>query len=241
MRTGVRIRGIGRLRQSARWVSRRFTHEALILLYHRVVELSSDPYLLGVRPQRFAEHLEILRKHGRPMQLHQLAQALRDGNLPRRALVVTFDDGYADNLYTAKPLLERFEVPATIFVTTGYIGRDREFWWDELERLLLQPGILPETLRLNIGAGVCEWKLGDTVCYSEDDYQQHVSWTVAKVAPQYAITCTTRFISGCFLWRKWKGGRCWTNCCGGLAENQGLAEATNLFHQMKSSACPRVE
>jgi peptidoglycan/xylan/chitin deacetylase (PgdA/CDA1 family) len=153
------------------------------LLYHRIVELSSDPYLLGVKPQRFAEHLEILRKHGRPMQLHQLAQALRDGNLPRRALVVTFDDGYADNLYTAKPLLERFEVPATIFVTTGYIGRDREFWWDELERLLLQPGILPETLRLNIGAGVCEWKLGDTVCYSEDDYQQHVSWNVAKVAP----------------------------------------------------------
>jgi peptidoglycan/xylan/chitin deacetylase (PgdA/CDA1 family) len=117
------------------------------------------------------------------MQLHQLAQALRDGNLPRRAVVVTFDDGYADNLYTAKPLLERFEVPATIFVTTGYIGRDREFWWDELERLLLQPGTLPETLRLHIGGDFCEWKLGDTVCYSEKDYQHNGSWNVAKVAP----------------------------------------------------------
>ena len=183
MRTRVRIRGIGRLRQSAKWVTKRFTHEALILLYHRVVELSSDPYLLGVKPQRFAEHLEILRKHGRPMRLHQLAQALRDGNLPHWAVVVTFDDGYADNLYTAKPLLERFDVPATIFVTTGYIGREREFWWDELERLLLQPGTLPETLRLNIRGDFCEWKLGETICYSEEDYQQHRSWNVAKVAP----------------------------------------------------------
>ena len=52
--------------------------------------------------------------------------------------MVTFDDGYADNLWNAKPLLERYDVPAAVFVTTGYAGQDREFWWDELETLLLE-------------------------------------------------------------------------------------------------------
>jgi peptidoglycan/xylan/chitin deacetylase (PgdA/CDA1 family) len=55
-------------------------------------------------------------------------------------VAVTFDDGYADNLLAAVPVLERHEIPATVFVATGAIGRDREFWWDELARLLLHPG-----------------------------------------------------------------------------------------------------
>src|SRR3954471_4527910 len=167
----MRIRGIGRVRQAARWVKNRFTRRVLILLSHRVIELSSDPYLLGVTPQRFAEHLEIVRKHGRPMRLRQLVQALRDGNLPSRAVVVTFDDGYADNLYKAKPLLERYDIPATVFVVTCAIGREREFWWDDLERLLLQPGTLPETLHLCIDGSAYRWELGEAAHYSEVDYQ----------------------------------------------------------------------
>jgi peptidoglycan/xylan/chitin deacetylase (PgdA/CDA1 family) len=47
---------------------------------------------------------------------------------------VTLDDGYADTLYQAKPLLERYEIPATVFVTTGYEGR--QFWWNVLEKIL---------------------------------------------------------------------------------------------------------
>jgi peptidoglycan/xylan/chitin deacetylase (PgdA/CDA1 family) len=48
---------------------------------------------------------------------------------------VTFDDGYADNLYEAKPLLEKYEVPAIVFICTGALGR--EFWWDELHRRIV--------------------------------------------------------------------------------------------------------
>src|SRR5262249_37218676 len=128
-------------------------------------------------------HLEVLRKHSRPMRLQQLVRALRDRSLSRRTVVVTFDDGYADNLYNAKPLLERHDIPATVFVTTGYVGRVREFWWDELERLLLQPGTLPETLRLSINGSLCQWELGGTAFYSEDDCRHHRSWNVGKDDP----------------------------------------------------------
>jgi peptidoglycan/xylan/chitin deacetylase (PgdA/CDA1 family) len=95
------------------------------------------------------------------MQLQQLVEALQTGRLPRRAVAITFDDGYADNLYNAKPLLERYDSPATVFVASGYVDQNREFWWDELERLLLEPGTLPRTLKLDVGGNVCEWELGE--------------------------------------------------------------------------------
>lgn len=176
----MRIRGVGRVRQAARW----FASRALILLYHRVIDLPSpDPFLLSVTPQHFAEHLEILREHGHLMQLQQLAQALRDGNLPRRAVAITFDDGYANNLHHAKPLLQRYDIPATVFVTTGYVGGQREFWWDELERLLLQPGTLPETLRLTVNGSPCQWQLGDSAYYDAEMYWRHCCWNIGQDEP----------------------------------------------------------
>jgi peptidoglycan/xylan/chitin deacetylase (PgdA/CDA1 family) len=82
-------------------------------------------------------------------------------------VAVTFDDGYTDVLYTAKPLLEAMEVPATTFITTGNLGSKREFWWDELERLLLCPGTLPATLEVAIGKQLHRWELGAAADYSE--------------------------------------------------------------------------
>jgi peptidoglycan/xylan/chitin deacetylase (PgdA/CDA1 family) len=157
--------------------------KAVILLYHRVAELRSDPWELSVTPRHFADHLEILRQHGRPLRLRQLVRALRDGNVPDRSVVVTFDDGYADNFCQARPLLERYEVPATFFLTTGYLGHAREFWWDELERLLLQPGTLPEVLRIRIGGIIYQWGLGKAARYHEVTARHHRSWRVAQDPP----------------------------------------------------------
>ena len=101
----------------------------LILVYHRVVELPSvNQSPLSVTTEAFASHLEVLRKHAYPMKLSAFIHALRAGTLPPRAVVVTFDDGYANNLFQAKPLLERFDIPATVFVTSGLLGTHREFW-----------------------------------------------------------------------------------------------------------------
>ena len=54
--------------------------------------------------------------------------------MPARAVCVTFDDGYYDNLAVAGPLLEEARVPATVFLATGFLGASC-FWWDRLARV----------------------------------------------------------------------------------------------------------
>jgi peptidoglycan/xylan/chitin deacetylase (PgdA/CDA1 family) len=176
-------RGLGGLRRAAGQFRNRSEGRVLILLYHRVAKLASDPWGLAVTPRRFAEHLEVLRQHARPMRLRQLCQALRHGNLPDRSVVVTFDDGYADNLHNAKPLLERHDVPATVFVASGFVESEREFWWDELTRLLLHPGALPERLRLSINGNTYRWELGEAAYYGEKDFRRYRGWRAWKEAP----------------------------------------------------------
>lgn len=163
--------GIHRLRPAVRRLRKFFASEAIILMYHRVTEFSSDPWGMCVTPTHFAEQLDVLRHYSQPIRLQELRQALEKQNIPRRAVVVTFDDGYADNLYNAKPLLERYNVPATIFLSSGYIGQNREFWWDELDGIFLQPGSLPEILRLSIRGHTYTWELGEATHYSVEEHQ----------------------------------------------------------------------
>jgi peptidoglycan/xylan/chitin deacetylase (PgdA/CDA1 family) len=139
-------------------------------MYHRVADIGSDPWRLAIKPAHFNEQLQVIRDHFCPIRLQDLIQAQRERNIPRRAVVVTFDDGYADNLYNAKPLLERYDIPATVFLTSGSIGSYREFWWDELDRLLLQPGRLPERLNLRINRSNYRWELGQAASYSEEEW-----------------------------------------------------------------------
>lgn len=150
----------------------------LILLYHRVGLSPTDPQLLSVSPPHFAEHLEVLRACGRPMRLNELVDATIDGSVPDRAVALTFDDGYADNLLNARPLLVRHDTPATVFVATRDGGYEREFWWDELDRLLLSRGRLPETLRLTVAGTVLERRLGAAGGDGSNDQQRHDGWTI---------------------------------------------------------------
>lgn len=172
------MRGAKRLGRLAEMLRRPFLHGVPILLYHRVSELSPDPQLLGVTPQHFAEHLEVLREAGHVVALSRLVQALEAGYVPSRWVVITFDDGYADNLVNARPLLERYDMPATVFVTVRDAEAECEFWWDGLERLLLRPGTLRDTIRLRIGGSTHEWHLGEAAHLDESDSLHHRSWSI---------------------------------------------------------------
>jgi peptidoglycan/xylan/chitin deacetylase (PgdA/CDA1 family) len=153
------MKRIGQLYIGAKkWVKKQ-KPRAAILLYHRVAVLESDPQLLSVTPENFYKHLNCLKRFFVPLALEDLIQGLKEGRLPHNSIVITFDDGYKDNLDHAKPLLETFDMPATVFVTTGKLGSQSEFWWDELERILLVNNELPDTLRLNIEGRIYKWYL----------------------------------------------------------------------------------
>lgn len=135
----------------------RMRNSALVLGYHRIADSFSDPYGLCVRPDMFAEQLEALRTTAQVIDLNTLRKGLRRRSLPKRAVAITFDDGYVDFAEVARPLLECNDLPATVFAVTGDLGQ--EFWWDRLHRLLFSPSLLPESLELTIREKVYRWSL----------------------------------------------------------------------------------
>lgn len=125
----------------------------LTLLYHRVTDLEYDKNLLAVTPDNFFEQMVYL-KNNFPIVRYE-----QDWNqLDRDAVCITFDDGYMDNFTEAVPILRELDIPATVFVSTANINTDEEFWWDELERLLLDKEYnYYETFSLVDDLFSCQW------------------------------------------------------------------------------------
>lgn len=156
------MRAIAGWQRALRSVRRPHDARAVILLYHRVGDAGCDPWGLAVSAAHFSDHLEVLRRTCRVLPLSDMGRAIDRGGSPERLAVVTFDDGYRETLMQAKTLLDRAGVAATLFLPTGAVGSDREFWWDELERILLRPGPLPEQLEVSIGGRTHQWSVDES-------------------------------------------------------------------------------
>ncbi len=111
-----------------------------ILIYHQVLE-HPDPFRPGeTAADVFDMHMRVLSRYFKPLPLSAAIGALENGTLPRRAVCVTFDDGYADNYRVALPVLKRWSVPATFFVATGFLDGGR-MWNDTvIEAMRRVPG-----------------------------------------------------------------------------------------------------
>ena len=103
-----------------------------ILMYHRIAQENFDPFNLAVSPDEFERQLARLRRKT-VLPLTHFAKLHGQGKLPRDAVAITFDDGYACNALVAAPMLESFGCPATFFVFSDAIERQEEFWWDQVE------------------------------------------------------------------------------------------------------------
>ena len=102
-----------------------------ILTFHRVND-DQDPFFAALATSVFAARMEHIARHYTVLPVEELAVRLRDGRAPSNGLALTFDDGYRDSLTHAAPILARLGLPATIFLTTGYVGTPDTPWYDLL-------------------------------------------------------------------------------------------------------------
>lgn len=124
-----------------------------ILMYHRI---SENPNGEGISADQFRRQVDIIKKYFQPMTLRDLMHAHDVGKVPEHAVVVTFDDGYSDFAEIAYPILKEAGVPATLFVTTGFVNGDLWLWPDQL-RYAIQHSVenevvvdgMPETVNLS--------------------------------------------------------------------------------------------
>lgn len=126
-----------------------FRPKAIVLLYHRVIDLELDPQELAVSITNFNNQIKYLSEKYEVVPLKNLLSNRLSWSVKRK-VAITFDDGYFDNYNNALPILKKYNLPATIFVSSGLVGSNYEFWWDSLEQIFLANPDLPDYLRFNV-------------------------------------------------------------------------------------------
>ena len=117
-----------------RYHRRRNRTNLTAVMFHRVLPANdpraggADP-LYTISPEEFADCLSFFKKHYNVVSLEQM---LEDAPLPERPLIITLDDGWADNAEYAAGLLKEADLPAVVFVAGAAVGRAYAFWQERL-------------------------------------------------------------------------------------------------------------
>lgn len=106
-----------------------------ILMYHRVIENDYNFWKLNVSPKTFDNHMKYISENYHVLKLDDNWKNTINSN--EKYVVITFDDGYVDNYKNAFPVLEKYKIPATVFVSTDLIDTNKMYWWDELEKIFI--------------------------------------------------------------------------------------------------------
>lgn len=96
-----------------------------VLLYHRVTDETRDNLTVGIA--QFDRQMTLIRERCEPLSIEKVLASSKIEASNRPLVAVTFDDGYLDNYTNAAPILERHEIPAAFFVSTGIVNSDRRF------------------------------------------------------------------------------------------------------------------
>ncbi len=112
------------------------SHGAIILMYHSIPDperaIWIDP-TNTVPSELFEQQIHYLYRNRRVISMSELVDAIsHKKNIEKETVVVTFDDGYLDNLEVAAPILKHYDMPATLYLPTGYISREETQWIDQL-------------------------------------------------------------------------------------------------------------
>ena len=153
-----------------------FQKRALVLMYHRVYSPLSDPWDLSVSTDNFEAQVKFLKENYTIVSTGELVRQLESGRLKNRLLALTFDDGYLDNYTSAKPVLEKYAVPATFFITDSYLGGKQPFWWDELEYIIVHTKKLPPVFSVLFKGEKIQFDLTGEESMTQDLQLQHAAW-----------------------------------------------------------------
>lgn len=114
--------------------------KAAILMYHNLCSNYQEAHRnLAISADDFERHIRHVKRFYNVISLSALVQAIRDKKqFPDFSVVITFDDGYRNNFTLAYPILKKYQVPVTVFLTTGLIGTNHYLWFNELECAISQ-------------------------------------------------------------------------------------------------------
>jgi peptidoglycan/xylan/chitin deacetylase (PgdA/CDA1 family)/CelD/BcsL family acetyltransferase involved in cellulose biosynthesis len=107
------------------------TAKFVILCYHRVGS-GGVPLYSGLEPEVFEAQMRFLRKRYRIVSFDTLAEELARGGPPEQSVAVTFDDGYRDVYSHAFPVLQKYQIPATMYLTAEAIKTNSVAWYDRI-------------------------------------------------------------------------------------------------------------
>ncbi len=170
-------------RRALQGVVARSMARPVVLLFHRVMPPGLDPQLLAVRPAVFEAQLAMLATRYEVLPLAQLLEEARQGRYGRRRVAISFDDGYCDNFRIAAPILRRYALPATIFAVGAPLVSGHEFWWDDVERVLLSAATLPETFHFEGSENAVSFSLGAERKWMQGEAARFLGWNVTQEAP----------------------------------------------------------
>lgn len=128
-----------------------FENRLAILMYHRVLPRPDPLRPWDVDTHTFDWQMRLLASYFNVLPLTEAARCVQDGTLPARAVSITFDDGYADNLLLALPILQKYQLHATFFIASGFLDGGR-MWNDTvIETFARAPGTLLSLTSLGLG------------------------------------------------------------------------------------------
>lgn len=116
----------------------------VILCYHRINEKTGLFYdrNISAYPHEFERQLLYIKKHFNVISISQLIDCYYGNySIKPNSIMITFDDGFRDNALNAFPLLKKLEIPAIVFVTTGFIDSDIIPWEDQVAYIFHEPSI----------------------------------------------------------------------------------------------------
>lgn len=152
-------------------------------MYHHIASLRSDVWDIAVSPENFEAQLAVLKKTGNVISLDQMVARLQNNTLTHDSIAITFDDGYLDNFTNAVPLLKKYDLPATFFITSKQQTNSDFFWWDELEYIFLFTKNLPKHFEMVINETLIKSDLQTESFLSESLINLHERWNGCKQTP----------------------------------------------------------